>query len=32
VDAATEEDALGLLPAYIAERTSVARVSEVEIP
>jgi hypothetical protein len=32
VDAASEEDALGLLPAYIAERTSVARVSEVDIP
>jgi hypothetical protein len=32
VDAASEEDALGLLPSYIAERTSVARVSEVEIP
>jgi hypothetical protein len=32
VDAATEEDALGLLPAYIAERTTVARVSEVDIP
>jgi hypothetical protein len=32
VDAASEEDALGLLPSYIAERTSVACVSEVEIP
>jgi hypothetical protein len=32
VDAASEEDALGLLPVYIAERTTVARVSEVDIP
>jgi hypothetical protein len=32
VDAANEEDALGLLPSYIAERTTVARVSEVDIP
>jgi hypothetical protein len=32
VDAASEEDALGLLPLYIAERTTVARVSEVHIP
>jgi len=32
VEAATEEDALGRLPSYIAERTTVARVSEVEIP
>jgi hypothetical protein len=32
VDAASEEDALRLLPAYIAERTTVARVSEVDIP
>ncbi len=32
VDAASEEDALGLLPFYIAERTTVARVSEVDIP
>jgi hypothetical protein len=32
VDAATEEDALRLLSAYIAERTVVARVSEVDIP
>jgi len=32
VDAASEEDALGLLPAYIAERTTVAHVSEVDIP
>jgi hypothetical protein len=32
VDAASEEEALRLLPPYIAERTTVARVSEVEIP
>jgi hypothetical protein len=32
VDAASEENALRLLPSYIAERTTVARVSEVEIP
>ena len=32
VEAESEEDALGLLPSYIAERTSVARVSEVDIP
>ena len=32
VDAATEADALALLPAYVAERTTVAHVSEVEIP
>jgi hypothetical protein len=32
VDAASEEDALGLLPSYIAERTTVAHVSEVDIP
>jgi hypothetical protein len=32
VDAASEEDALGLLPLYIAERTTVARVNEVHIP
>jgi hypothetical protein len=32
VDAATEEDALRLLSSYIAERTTVARVSEVDIP
>ena len=31
VDAATEEEALGLLPYYVAERTTVSRVSEVEI-
>ena len=32
VDADTEEEALGLLPLYVARRTSVSRVSEVEIP
>jgi hypothetical protein len=32
VEAATEEEALRLLPSYIAERTTAARVSEVEIP
>ena len=32
VEAESEEDALALLPAYVAKRTTVARVSEVEIP
>jgi hypothetical protein len=32
VDAASEEHALRLLPAYVAQRTTVARVSEVDIP
>jgi hypothetical protein len=32
VDADTEAEALELLPRYVAERTSVSRVSEVEIP
>jgi hypothetical protein len=32
VESATEEDALLLLPQYIAERTTATRVSEVEIP
>jgi len=32
VDAATEEEALRLLPSYIADRPTVARVSEVDIP
>ena len=32
VEAASEADALALLPTYVAERTTVARVSEVEIP
>lgn len=32
VDAPTEGDALRLLPSYVAKRTTVARVSEVQIP
>ena len=32
VDAASEADALGLLPRYVAERTTAASVHEVEIP
>jgi len=32
VDAETAEDALGMLPPYVAKRTMVARVSEVAIP
>ncbi len=32
VDAASEEDALRLLPGYVAERTTVSPVSEVQIP
>lgn len=32
VDADTEAEALELLPQYVAERTTVSRVSEVEIP
>jgi hypothetical protein len=32
VEAESESDALRLLPYYVAERTTVARVSEVEIP
>ena len=32
VDADSEEEALELLPAYVAQRTSVSRVNEVEIP
>jgi hypothetical protein len=32
VDAASEEDALGLLPFYVAKRTTATRVSEVRIP
>jgi hypothetical protein len=32
VEAASEQDALGLLPRCVADRTTVARVSEVEIP
>lgn len=32
VDAETGEEALGLLPFYVAARTTATRVSEVEIP
>ncbi len=32
VEAGSELDALALLPHYVAERTTVSRVSEVEIP
>jgi hypothetical protein len=32
VEAESEEGALALLPRYVAERTTVQRVSEVEIP
>jgi hypothetical protein len=32
VDAASEADALALLPAYVAERTTAAIVSPVDIP
>ena len=32
VDAETEEDAFRLLPPYVAKRTSVSRVSEIDIP
>jgi hypothetical protein len=32
VDTETEGEALGLLPNYVAERTTVSRVSEVVIP
>jgi hypothetical protein len=32
VEAESEEDALLLLPAYVAKRTTVVRVCEVEIP
>jgi hypothetical protein len=32
VDAASEADALRLLPFYIAQRTTATRVSQVEIP
>ena len=32
VEAESEAAALGLLPAYVAARTTVARVNEVEIP
>jgi hypothetical protein len=32
IDAVSEEDGLRLLPFYVAERTNITRVSEVEIP
>ena len=32
VDASCEQEALGLLPYYVAQRTTVTSVSEVEIP
>ena len=32
VDAGSEDDALRLLPSYVAERTLIVRVSEVQIP
>ena len=32
VEAASEEEALRLLPGYVAERTTAVRVTEVEIP
>jgi len=32
VDADSEEEALGLLPFYVAERTTITSVSEVRIP
>lgn len=32
VDAATNEDALAMLPFFVAERTTATSVSEVEIP
>ena len=32
VDADTEQEALGMLPYYVAERTTVRHVSEIEIP
>jgi hypothetical protein len=32
VEAESEKDALALLPIYVAKRTNVARVNEVEIP
>jgi hypothetical protein len=32
VDADSEEDALALLPFYVAARTTITRVSEVQIP
>jgi hypothetical protein len=32
VDAGSEQDALGLLPSYVARRTTINHVSEVRIP
>jgi hypothetical protein len=32
VEASSEDDALRMLPSYVAERTTAARVSEVDIP
>jgi hypothetical protein len=32
VEAASQEEAFGLLPFFVAERTSIAQVSEVQIP
>ena len=32
VDADTDEEALALLPRYVADRTTLSRVTEVEIP
>jgi hypothetical protein len=32
VDAESEKDALGLLPYYVAERTTITHVTEVRIP
>jgi hypothetical protein len=32
IDAVSDEDALRLLPFYVAERTNITRVSEVQIP
>lgn len=32
VDSGSEEDALRLLPPYVAKRTTVTRVNEVQIP
>jgi hypothetical protein len=32
VDAPSEDDALRVLPSYVAKRTTIARVSEVQIP
>jgi hypothetical protein len=32
VDAESDDEALALLPRYVAERTTVSRVNEVEIP